>query len=271
MELDLENLTFEKLPPEIKALFDEKTKGLKDNKDNILAQLAEEKDKTATLQAELDAKKIALESLTDKLGKENIEEVVNVYNEFKDYEPDQEEQKMRESIKTSLERNYVPQIDSLTVKLENAERDLAEYKEREFINKSVTPIHNAVRPLEKIIQTIALPLLKEQWKYDPKYDRPVGKDLQGRMITNDNGDPLSIDEYIDGDRFKEDFPNLFAKAEKPTFGAISTNSKLRDIDINPWKKETLNRTLQARIRKEDPAEAARLMKAAGYVSRSVMS
>lgn len=46
-------------------------------------------------------------------------------------------------------------------------------------------------------------------------------------------------------------------------GADGSGKGNKDSGPNPWKRETLNLTAQARIMREDPARAERLMKAAG--------
>jgi len=80
----------------------------------------------------------------------------------------------------------------------------------------------------------------------------------GNIQVGKNG-AMSFDEWVDGP-LRENYPMLFPK---PTGSGATGNNGGAKTTPNPFKKETLNLTEQARLKSEDPQLAARLQSEAG--------
>ncbi len=110
-------------------------------------------------------------------------------------------------------------------------------------------------------QFAAMAVLKTLIKEDDK-GNVTCYDQAGEIIVDNAGDPVTVEEFVKTD-FRKAFPALCQKDQ-----SISTNGTGDKIPKakgnNPFAKETMNRTVQAQLTKNDPVKATKLMKEAGY-------
>ncbi len=92
-------------------------------------------------------------------------------------------------------------------------------------------------------------------------------DTDGTIAMSNQGDPLDIEEFVT-DVFRKRFPTLCqTDAGAPANG--NNGAPTTPKGKNPFAKESINRTIQAQIIKNDPARAKTLMKQAGYDERKM--
>lgn len=100
-------------------------------------------------------------------------------------------------------------------------------------------------------------LARREWQLEDD-GTPVIRDGEGNIMVGKNG-AMTFEEWIDGP-IREKYAPLFPKPVGG--GAVGNNGNTRTQN-NPFKKETLNLTEQARIHRENPQLAARLQSEAG--------
>lgn len=81
-------------------------------------------------------------------------------------------------------------------------------------------------------------------------------------IAGANGDFMTIEALLDEFKESQTFAPCFEGSRASGSGAAGGNGS-GGAEANPFAKETLNLTEQARLNREDPAKAARLKAAAG--------
>jgi hypothetical protein len=87
-------------------------------------------------------------------------------------------------------------------------------------------------------------------------------DTDGTIAMNNQGDPLSVEEFV-----KDVFPKRFGYLCQTDTGAPANgnNGAIKPPKSNnPFAPETRNRTVQATLIKNDPAKARQFMQQAGY-------
>lgn len=87
-------------------------------------------------------------------------------------------------------------------------------------------------------------------------------DQHGEIVVDNAGDPVSVEDFIKDD-FRRNFASLCVKdTSVTTNGTADTIPKTKGN--NPFAKETLNRTVQSQLLKNDKPKAIQLMKQAGF-------
>lgn len=107
----------------------------------------------------------------------------------------------------------------------------------------------------------AMAVLKTLIKEDDK-GNVTCYDQAGEIIVDNAGDPVTVEDFIKED-FRKAFPALCQKDQSiTTNGTTDTIPKAKGD--NPFAKETMNRTAQFQLCKNDSVKATKLMKQAGY-------
>jgi len=88
--------------------------------------------------------------------------------------------------------------------------------------------------------------------------------INGEKAFSKTGEPLALREYVE--QLGKDAPHLFEESRGAGAGGSSGGGSTQG-GANPWKKESLNLTEQARIMKADPTGARRMAAQAGVTLR----
>ena len=92
-------------------------------------------------------------------------------------------------------------------------------------------------------------------------------DELGEMLINDNAEPMTVAQYV-STTIREKHPSMFVKeVSKPTGGAQPPGTT--PPANNPFHKDSINRTVQSTIIKNDPEKAKQMMRAAGYDAEKI--
>lgn len=152
-------------------------------------------------------------------------------------------------MKTDLEKRATEAEAALAIR----EADLAKLK----INDAVlaAAVKKGLKPTAA--DDVAM---RAQQTFKLKDGRPVAfegdKEAYGKT-----GDPLTIDEYVDGLITKA--PHLFEASSGGGAGGSGNGNPPTGQGVNYWKKEHWNMSKQGELVKKDPKQAAALARAAG--------
>lgn len=92
-------------------------------------------------------------------------------------------------------------------------------------------------------------------------------DTDGNIAMNNQGDPLEIEDFIHN-VFRKSFPSLCqTDTGAPAHG--NNGAITAPKSNNPFAKDSLNRTHQSQLIKNDPAKAREFMKQAGYEPKKI--
>ena len=95
--------------------------------------------------------------------------------------------------------------------------------------------------------------------------KPVLKDVNGLVVTGNDGYPLGLREWMSGSLYEES-EHLFEQGKgggAPGSNGGGANGLAKYGNTNPWDKKTRNLTLQSQIAIENPTLADQLARQAG--------
>lgn len=242
--------TFLELVTSNKTAFAEaETAGLLENKTKLLGQLDKLKKNQAPEDYDADG---YTQYVKDK------EEFEKKQKELED--KGLEDKGQWEALKQQLIEGNNTKISDLTTEKDSIITILQGALDHELIeNASIKAIE-----AEKGNSFFLLPHMKGQIQTvneDGKFSVQVIKDGEPRM--DDEGKPFTVGQLVAemkaNDRFAPAFPNIDSGSDKD----VNVNGVKGGV--NPWKKDTRNVTLQARINRENPTLAKEYKKAAGIV------
>lgn len=226
------------------AWHDQQVAGLKAAQSKALATVTKQRTKAETALKEVERLEAENAELRERLGsgegaidpKENMELETKVSN---------------------LERVR----DTLQDDLATTKDELHKYKYEGAIDAAMTGI---VKPGYQLAAKATLErLIKENKDGELECFNPDGS----QAIHLNSGVPLTVKEFVN-DVFAKDFADMcVADTSLPTRpGSKPGGSPKAD---NPFHKDTLNRTVQSTIIKNNPSQARQLMKAAGYEASKI--
>ena len=146
--------------------------------------------------------------------------------------------------------------DTLQGELTSTNAELHKYKYEGAIDAAMTGL---VKPGYQIAAKATLErLIKENEDGELQCFNPDGSEAINLMT----GTPLTVQEFV-SDVFAKTFPDMCVADSSLTTGLASKPGGTPKAD-NPFHKDTLNRTVQSTMIKNNPTQAKHLMKAAGY-------
>lgn len=166
------------------------------------------------------------------------------------------------------EGNYKAMLDQVKSQHEKELKDLrdtiARYKaEREvsMIDQAATKAIAEAKGKVKLL----LPLIKMSAKVVEENGKEIVQILDGNGVArvNSKGEFLSIPEWVDELKKDKDYQSAFEATGNSGAGGKGSFSSSGSAVKNPWGKDTINYTEQARMIRTDPEKAAALAAQAG--------
>jgi G:T/U-mismatch repair DNA glycosylase len=155
-------------------------------------------------------------------------------------------------------------LESKYLQLQTKMNDMVAAKDKELEDmRSRLRRTVADKELEEQLDRIKVkPALRKAAKAVHRDDIVVeeGEDGNYKTIVKTDLGEITLAEYIDSWASSEDGKEF---VEKMKGSGADNSDKDKDRDVNPWKKETRNLTMQGNIIKKDKAKARQMMKAAG--------
>ncbi|MDL4860795.1 hypothetical protein NPJ88_000460 [Halomonas elongata] len=234
--------------------------GLEANKQ----QLLDEKKRSDSRVKELEQAQASMKERLDQFGDLDPEKVKEMFSRF---DQDQDAKDLANGdvqsvVERKMEReraSFKTEIQSRDERIQELEQALGEKEEnltRELLdNRGIRAASELGIEGDGNLEIVSMVLRRDATLEDGE---PVFRDADGNLITGKNG-PMTIQEYLDGP-FRDKYASLFPQP-KGTQAPGSRDG--RPSKANPWKPETKNRTEQARLMREEPEEAKRMMAEAG--------
>ena len=173
---------------------------------------------------------------------------------------------------------YIENVDEKYSKLETEKNNLkgqldtanTTIKDLKKDNKDNETLQNTIKEHEKTIEnlkkdnadkikrlTLDNAISSKLSKVDDKYKKLLESQFdREKMTINEDGTITGLDEQYK--TISEAYSELFEDKEPTDTGGIGDYRRKKTPIVNPWAKETLNLTEQARILKENPALAEQL-------------
>lgn len=212
--------------------------GLKANNGKLLGQATKSRKRAETAEKEVERLEAENASLRERLGSG-------------DGALDPKEKMELETKVSNLERT----VENLNGVLTTTKDELHKYKYEGAIDAAMIGV---IKPGSEFVAKAALhKLIKENEDGELECFNPDGTPAVNLFTST----PLSVKEFISTE-FAKSFPDLcVADSSLPTGPGGKKSGPKAD---NPFAKDTMNRTVQGTIIKNDPSRAKQLMKAAGY-------
>ena len=217
---------------------DQQVNGLKAAQQKALGSMSTQRPRAETAEKEVERLETENASLRERLGSG-------------DGAMDPKEKMELETKVSNLERT----VENLNGVLSTTKDELHKYKYEGAIDAAMIGV---IKPGSEFVAKAALhKLIKENDDGELECFNPDGTPAVNLMT----GIPLGVKEFISTE-FAKSFPDLCARDESLPIGPGGKKSGPKAD--NPFAKDTINRTVQGTILKNDPARAKQLMKAAGY-------
>lgn len=196
---------------------------------------------------------------------------------FKDLDP--EECRTLVAMKADLEASKAKTPEAIEAEVakrtkkmnEDHQAALAEAAKRELAYKTqleTLTIDNgaAAAAAELGVRKTAMPdlIARVRGTFKLEDGKPVAY-INGEKAFSKAGEPLGLRDYVE--LLSKEAPHLFEESRGSGAGGSGSGGGAGNTGTNPWKKESLNLTEQAKIMKENPEQARRLAAQAGVTVR----
>lgn len=210
----------------------------------------------------------------NKKGKTILDEKKEMLEKVKFY------QEMHEGVDAEIARELLKrEREGEGSNFESEKQHIMESAVNEFRETQYLPLLDDIEDLKAKVNTMKEKLhdsvvvgniTKNALKYgvEPSLASYVVKDFESRMKIDEKGDMVYLNK--DGHRtnsfdwkaaflmLKQDNPALFRKSTGSTTNPNLNVDSLKDINVNPWKKETRNASMQAKLLSTDRERANKL-------------
>lgn len=250
------------------AWHNSQVEGLKQNQQKALGQLSKLRTRADTAETERDAAKTALAEFSAVVGDMDPGDLKQRLEKLKQFEAGELENKginedeILERGRKGAENRLQPQIDARDTEISNLKEKLSAKDAELHKFKYDGRIQQAsIGILKKGYETVGIAALKTMIKENDEGELEC-YDVNGDLAIDNLGVPLKPEEFI-STVFTKAYPDLCVKDKAPDVsGAPGGGNGNRTK--NPFASDTINRTVQATIIKNDPEKARKLMRAAGY-------
>jgi hypothetical protein len=231
-------------------LLENETKGLKDNQQKLLDQLA----------------KLKKNQLPEGFDMETFKKFQEDQAEYEKKQAELEEKRLAdegqwEALKQQLIEKNQSELQKITEKNQSEITQLRNALDKELIeNAAIKAIEK-----EKGNSFFLLPHMKDKIRTineDGAFKVQVLDSEGNPRIDDTTGDPFTIHQLVAEMKANDQFAPAFPDMNAGSGNTINVNGKPVP-GKNPWKKESFNATEQAKMMKSDPTLAAQMKKAAG--------
>jgi len=229
--------------PKIKSVIEEQARriaaeserGLRANRDKLLAELKE-------LKQSVDPEEYkALKAEAEK----REEEKAKAAGKF-------------DELRQKMMKQFEDEKSGLLQKAQTAEQRLSEYVRKTEAIRAISKVDGIAELLEPHV----LSRLRTELKEDGTAEVVV-VDAKGEPRIGEKGEMMTVDQLLAEMKENDVFAPAFRGSRASGGGATGSGAGGRAAGKNPWSKNSLNLTEQARILRENPAQAARLKAEAG--------
>lgn len=213
-----------------KAMAEKNERGLRANRDKLLAELKE-------LKQSVDPEE---------------------YQRLRDEHEKREEEKARaagkfDELRQKLIKQHEDEKSALLQEAGTAKQRLAEYIRK---NEAIRAI-SKVDGIAELLEPHVLSRLRTELREDGTADVVV-VDAKGEPRIGEKGEIMTVDQLLAEMKENDVFAPAFRGSRASGGGATGSGAGGRAVSKNPWSKASLNLTEQARILRDNPAQAARL-------------
>lgn len=230
--------------------------GLEKNKQQVLDELKQERDSRKKMEGTLTSLQSAFGERTPEDVKAMMErlendEMTRLAAEGKTDEIIKKHREKWDAERKSEQGSFQQQIDELTQSKQTLEQQLT----KELIDNRAMAAASKAGAIPESLDVVKM-LAQNQWKLED--GEPVLRNKDGEIVTGKKG-AITFEEWA-SEQLHESHPYLFPQ---PKGSGAPGNNGTGTAKSNPWKPDQRNRTEQARIRRDEPELATRLMSEAG--------
>ncbi|MEP1143504.1 MAG: hypothetical protein ABJH52_07275 [Henriciella sp.] len=220
------------------AWHDEQVSGLKKAQSKALSSMAKQRTRAEAAEAEVARLTAENETLRKSGGTSDEDVQARIDSEVK-----------------SRVRTIEGERDEARTENATLKSELSKFRYEGRIESAMIGV---VDPTQKFV---AMNTLKALIKEDDK-GKVTCYDQQGEIVVDNAGEPVSVEDFIKED-FRRSFGSLCVKDTSVTTNG-TTDTIPKSNGNNPFAKETMNRTVQHQMLKNDKAKAVKMMKQAGW-------
>lgn len=230
--------------------------GLEANKQKVLDDLKKQQERSTKMEGTLQSLQSAFGDRTPDDVKAMMERLENDEMTRLAAEGKTDEILKKHKEKWDAERKSAEQ--SWQQQLEEANNQNAELKQsltKELVDNRAMAAASRAGVIPEAMEDLTM-LARSQWQLED--NEPVLRDKDGNIITGKKG-ALTFEEWA-SEQLRESRPHWFPQ---PVGSRAPGNNGSAQTKANPWKGDQRNLTEQARIKKNEPELAKRLMSEAG--------
>lgn len=230
--------------------------GLESNKKQVLDELKKERESRKKMEGTLTSLQSAFgertpEDVKAMMDRLENDEMARLAAEGKTDELLKKHKEKWDAERKSSESALQKQLEELSQAKQTLEQQLTQ----ELVDNRAMAAASKAGVIPEAMDVVKM-LAKSQWQLED--GEPVLRDKDGNIVTGKKG-ALTFDEWA-AEQLRESHPYIFPQ---PKGSGAPGNNGSGAPKANPWKPDQRNRTEQARIVRDDPELAKRLMSEAG--------